>query len=448
KNQYKYRALGGFHKYYTGEKIAPVLTIVIGGNHEASNYFWELYHGGWLAPNIYYLGAAGCINVNGLRIAGASGIYNRAHRHLGYYERIPYDNSSMRSIYHVRDYATFKLSQLARSPNPVDIFMSHDWPTGIAHYGDLDGLLKKKPFFRADIEKGELGSPPMMDLLKELKPSWWFSAHMHVKFEAVVRHDGSAPQNFVTQKPAPQNPDEIMIDDDFDEEPPSKTVPEATPASNPDEIQMEDEEDEVEAQLVLDDPQTSRKASETRFLALDKCLQHRSFLEVLDIGDPLDDAQNVDLMYDSEWLAISRALHPYLSISRSQLPLPGHLEVASKISEALSWVQDNVGSSKRILDVQQFIPTAPGPGKENRPRHLQPPWYTNPQTETFCDMLGIPNKINPPPPGTQTEKETNPASEAASSTVPPGDTSMAGHAAPVPPVPEISKDDAATSMSV
>ena len=29
-------------RYYTGEKQAPVLTIVIGGNHEASNYFWEL----------------------------------------------------------------------------------------------------------------------------------------------------------------------------------------------------------------------------------------------------------------------------------------------------------------------------------------------------------------------------------------------------------------------
>lgn len=29
-------------RYYTGEKKAPILTIVIGGNHEASNYFWEL----------------------------------------------------------------------------------------------------------------------------------------------------------------------------------------------------------------------------------------------------------------------------------------------------------------------------------------------------------------------------------------------------------------------
>jgi len=71
----KYYALGTFHQYYSGQKVAPVLTIVIGGNHEASNYMWELYHGGWLAPNIYYLGAAGSVLVNGLRIVGASGIY-------------------------------------------------------------------------------------------------------------------------------------------------------------------------------------------------------------------------------------------------------------------------------------------------------------------------------------------------------------------------------------
>lgn len=41
------------------------------------------YHGGWLAPNIYYLGGAGCVNVNGVRIAGASGIYNSAHYRMG-----------------------------------------------------------------------------------------------------------------------------------------------------------------------------------------------------------------------------------------------------------------------------------------------------------------------------------------------------------------------------
>ena len=41
------------------------------------------YHGGWLAPNIYFLGFAGCVQVNGIRIAGASGIYSVHHYNLG-----------------------------------------------------------------------------------------------------------------------------------------------------------------------------------------------------------------------------------------------------------------------------------------------------------------------------------------------------------------------------
>ena len=34
----KYKELGTFYKYYSGEKTAPIPTLFIGGNHEASNY--------------------------------------------------------------------------------------------------------------------------------------------------------------------------------------------------------------------------------------------------------------------------------------------------------------------------------------------------------------------------------------------------------------------------
>lgn len=47
-------------RYYSGEKKAPVLTIFIGGNHEASNHLQELPYGGWVAPSIYYLGTTSC----------------------------------------------------------------------------------------------------------------------------------------------------------------------------------------------------------------------------------------------------------------------------------------------------------------------------------------------------------------------------------------------------
>ena len=57
----------------TFPQVAPVLTIFIGGNHEASNYNWELYHGGWVAPNIFFLGYANVVKVAGVRIGGVSG---------------------------------------------------------------------------------------------------------------------------------------------------------------------------------------------------------------------------------------------------------------------------------------------------------------------------------------------------------------------------------------
>ncbi len=34
----KYKKIGDFHEYYSGKKVAPLLTIFIGGNYEASNY--------------------------------------------------------------------------------------------------------------------------------------------------------------------------------------------------------------------------------------------------------------------------------------------------------------------------------------------------------------------------------------------------------------------------
>jgi lariat debranching enzyme len=81
----KYQNLGTFPRYYAGEKKAPVLTIFIGGNHEASQPLRELYLGGWVAENIYYLGAAGIVQYGGLRIGGMSGIYKSHDYKMGQY---------------------------------------------------------------------------------------------------------------------------------------------------------------------------------------------------------------------------------------------------------------------------------------------------------------------------------------------------------------------------
>lgn len=181
----KYRAMQTFYKYYSGEKLAPVLTIFIGGNHEASAYLAELPYGGWVAPNIYYLGFAGVISVGGVRIGGLTGIYNARHYHTGHYERPPFSDDDMRSFYHVRSLDVLRLLQLRR---PLDVFLSHDWPQHIAKHGNTPDLLRRKGFLASEIADGSLGSPPAREVLEQLKPRYWFAAHLHVKFAAAVHH--------------------------------------------------------------------------------------------------------------------------------------------------------------------------------------------------------------------------------------------------------------------
>lgn len=67
---------------------------IVGGNHEAANHLWELYYGGWVAKNIFYMGHAGVIKFGGARIGGLSGIYNGKHYRLVCASSLPYYSSA------------------------------------------------------------------------------------------------------------------------------------------------------------------------------------------------------------------------------------------------------------------------------------------------------------------------------------------------------------------
>ncbi|OAA55835.1 lariat debranching enzyme [Niveomyces insectorum RCEF 264] len=541
----KYRALGDFHAYYSGARTAPYLTVFVGGNHEAAGYLAELYYGGWVAPRIYYWGAANVLRLGPLRLAGLSGIWKGVDYRAAHHERLPFSQADVRSFYHVRELDVRKLLQVRE---PVDVGLSHDWPRGIERHGDSARLFRQKPLFRGESADGTLGNPAAAYVMDRLRPAYWFAAHLHCKFAAVKQYEvpeGVAPapvgatgangRQDATQAVAPApdttaalaarpltlpppknptvssevpptatgNPDEITIDLNLDDDeqstttkptseaaatatPPSLAPPTETNGSNQegkDEkphlnpiVNVPGVSSELLAQLPASflRPQQQQNPYEphqprlppgqpvpptitnttVRFLALDKCLPGRHFLQLCEMAPigPPDEAKKYAalsstsalsassssttstpespsppspgryrLMYDPEWLAITRAFAPELTIGdpvrRPPPPDQGEAHYRARIDAARAWVDENIVASGRLLVPENFEQTAPALDPEtayNSQLHLaveaagQPDEYTNPQTAAFCALLEVPNLWDASPEERATRKLQGP----------------------------------------
>ncbi|PVI02075.1 lariat debranching enzyme [Periconia macrospinosa] len=425
----KYYDMADFHEYYSGSRTAPYLTIFIGGNHEASNHMWELYYGGWAAPNIYYMGAANVIRLGPLRIAGLSGIWKGYDYRKAHYERLPYNDKDVRSIYHVRELDVRKLLQLR---SQVDVGLSHDWPNGMEWKGDHQQLFRFKPYFEKDAQAGTLGNIAATQVLERLRPAHWFSAHMHARYTAVWKHAGTQTEEVPTTAAdvpskatnedeidldlddaapaeAPKNDAEIDLDIDDDE--PAKPVAEASANTTSNEKTTEVPKDvrallpesfakpKREPKVVLPFPSEITN-KETQFLALDKCLPNRHFLQLLEIEPhkPAEFARPLRLEYDAEWLAITRVFADHLVLGNPGAHVPadkGDGAYRPLIEKELEWVEQNIVQAGKMAIPEDFERTAPV-YDPTRGIHVSgtPQEYSNPHTQGFCDLLQIPNPFH------------------------------------------------------
>uniref|UniRef100_A0AC35TIN7 DBR1 domain-containing protein n=1 Tax=Rhabditophanes sp. KR3021 TaxID=114890 RepID=A0AC35TIN7_9BILA len=319
--QDKYKKMKDFYKYYNGEKTAPYLTIFIGGNHEATSYLQELQYGGWVAKNIYYMGFCSVINFAGLRIGGVSGIYKSREYSWAHFECVPYDHRTSVSAYHTRSIEVFKLKQLKSSR--LDIMLSHDWPEGIAFHGNINELFRMKKFLIDDIQNHCLGNPHTMEILNQIKPKYWYSAHLHVKYAALVVHEEKV---------------------------------------------------------------------ETRFLSLDKPIPKRQFLHLHRAKVPK--GTNRVLSYDLEWLGILRSTNEFTTFEKKDTVFPDFTDDRNDFSPTTA-------ESDEIMAIFNNDLTIPTTFKMTAPPHStkedavygckNPQNYANPQTEEFCNKLGLIN---------------------------------------------------------
>ncbi|GAM90095.1 hypothetical protein ANO11243_081350 [Dothideomycetidae sp. 11243] len=450
----RFWSMQDFHQYYSGHRKAPYLTIFVGGNHEASNYLFELQHGGWVAPNIYYMGAANVLRVGPIRIAGMSGIWKGYDYRKPHFERLPYNQDDIKSIYHTRELDIRKLLSIRTQ---VDVGISHDWPRGVEWNGNYQKLFKQKDLFEKDAKEGKLGSGAARYVLDRLRPRFWFSAHLHVKYSAIINHDGykDGPEEISpladNAEANTKNNDEIELDTD-DEQPASAPAPapEQAAISNSDEMDVEISGDSAADNPASDVPTGMNGAPEpisedgygvgyggripdavraqlpasfsraktpppvilpfpkdianktTKFLALDKCLPHRNFLQLTSVtasdSSLAKISRPVQLEYDKEWLAICRVFASHLTLGDKSAAVPkdeGEAHYRPLIEKEELWVQTHLVDKDKMVVPQNFELTAPvydeagGINDVRMPRE-----YTNNQTSAFCQLLEIPNPFD------------------------------------------------------
>ena len=265
----------------------------------------------------------------------------------------------------------------------VEVCLSHDWPAWLELFGDCEGLYASKPPFYESAKKDGLGSKPATQLLDHLRPAYWFSGHMHVRFDATVQHQ------------------EGTIDETIRKLGVSETLRSELPVFDK----------RYKAALTPATPGVEKsKNATTSFLALGKVGQNSdTYLNLLELDLPerSENAKYLEkttdgkyhLYYDEELLAITRAYNDSLLLADPEtLVVPPSRRntpqiTAETIADHQTWVHKNITTKGLLRIPQNFMAQAPVHSSDLVGTQEQPVEYPNSQTAQFAELLQMENKL-------------------------------------------------------
>ena len=127
----------------------------------------------------------------------------------------------------------------------------------------------------------------------------------------------------------------------------------------------------------------------TKFLALDKCLPKRQFIQIVEIAH--DEKSPIKLSYDQEWLTILYLTNHLLNVTNSTQYMPGKGGSGRWIYTPTDTEKENIAKklSNNFSIPNNFRKTCEPFDEESSSFSEPADLFINPQTTEFCDKLGI-----------------------------------------------------------
>lgn len=175
----KYRHIGDFPQVVAGVIPIPWPTYFIGGNHEPHRFLEAMPDGGMVAPNCHYLGRVFAGPLEGLEVAGLSGIFSaKWHDHA----RPVFGEDAKIALKRWTYFCQDDVDQLVRlaKGREIDVLLLHDWPRGMVTSSNLDSLRRRNPRITIETAGNETGAV----LVEALRPKLVLCGHMHLPLAA------------------------------------------------------------------------------------------------------------------------------------------------------------------------------------------------------------------------------------------------------------------------
>jgi lariat debranching enzyme len=198
----RYRRVGCFPDFHQGRARFPWPVVFIGGNHEPHGFLEHHSDGAELFPGCHYLGRAGVLEHQGLRIAGLSGIW----REDTWLEGRP--SVAVLERTKKKRYVGFTPADIDRlldscGEEPPHVLLLHEWPRlvlgkdeGAQLWAFLDRLGEGAP--KGDDELPDLrridtvvGSAAALELAQLLEPQLVLCGHVHAPLRTAIRDGGT-----------------------------------------------------------------------------------------------------------------------------------------------------------------------------------------------------------------------------------------------------------------